>query len=167
MKDAKYVYGCSMKSGSFSAALGKAAKIDCIVKVNVRRLIARGTKGGNKNEEAVDVRTIGEILRSQSQRGVEGEDQDDIRVFEMPIGSYAQEATFVPKREQRDEDDGYLLSYVFDESQLDEVTGEARSDARSELWIIDAWNMKEVVAKIRLPQRSEFLIASPPLHSLD
>lgn len=158
MEEAKFVYGCSMKSGSFSAALGKAAKIDCIVKVNVQSLISRGVEGKNIKEEAVDQRSITEIIRDRSDRLITGEDKDVIRVFEMPEHWYAQEATFIPRKIQRDEDDGFLLSYMFDESQLDPVTGEARVDARSELWIIDAWNMVDVVAKIQLPQRGEFLV---------
>jgi Retinal pigment epithelial membrane protein len=44
------------------------------------------------------------------------------------------------------------LLYVFNEAQLDK-SGECRPDARSELWIVDAKNMKTVMGKVVLPQR--------------
>ena len=50
------------------------------------------------------------------------------------------------------EDDGWLVTYVFDESQLNE-NGEVSEDSKSELWIIDATGMEDVVAKVILPQR--------------
>jgi len=76
----------------------------------------------------------------------------------MPDGWYAQEARFVPKATSLEpdvearEDDGYLLFYAFDESQLD-ADGEAPASAVSELWILDARNMKDVVCRVELPQR--------------
>lgn len=75
----------------------------------------------------------------------------------MPPGWYAQEPTFVERENPRDEDDGYLISYVFDEAQLG-VDGYPREDARSELWIIDAWDMSTIVSKILLPQRGQFFV---------
>ena len=50
------------------------------------------------------------------------------------------------------EDDGWLVTYVFDESQLNE-NDEVSEDSKSELWIIDAIGMEGVVAKVILPQR--------------
>ena len=41
---------------------------------------------------------------------------------------------------------------MFDESQLD-ANGEAGSGAKSELWVIDAREMREVICKVKLPQR--------------
>jgi hypothetical protein len=41
---------------------------------------------------------------------------------------------------------------VFDEGQLD-VYGEATPASKSELWVIDAKEMQEVVCKVKLPQR--------------
>lgn len=159
MEAAKYVYGCSMKNGSFTVALGKAAKIDCIVKLDVQNLIASGITGGNTDEDAVDKRTVREILDTQLERVVgaheDEEENETIRIFAMPENWYAQECSFVSRYNPRGEDDGFLLFYAFDESQLDPFTGEARSDAISELWILDAWNMKDVVAKVRLPARGE------------
>lgn len=153
MEQARFVYGCSMTSGSFSAALGTAAKIDCLVKVKVQVLIQKGIQQGNAGEKAVDDRSISDILATKTERLSAGEETDLVRVFEMPRGWYAQEATFIPRAEQRDEDDGFLVTYVFDEAQLDPLTGEATATACSELWVIDAWNMVDVVAKIALPQR--------------
>jgi hypothetical protein len=34
---------------------------------------------------------------------------------------------------------------VFDERQVDLVSGRPFKDARSELWVIDAWDMREPV----------------------
>lgn len=76
----------------------------------------------------------------------------------MPPGWYAQEPRFVPRHHSTSEDDGYLLTYAFNEAQLDSE-GEVLLDAdpeiraRSELWIIDAKDMKTVVGKVHLPQR--------------
>lgn len=156
MEAAKFVYGCSMKSGSFTVALGKAAKIDCIVKINVEVLTARGIKQGNSEDEAVDTRSVKEVLESQSERKNENvEDSEMIRILSMPDGWFAQECSFVARFNPRSEDDGFLLFYAFDESQLDINTGEARLDAKSELWIVDAWNMKDVIARVHLPGRGK------------
>ena len=172
MSAAKYVYGCTLTSGSFSAAsvfslphliastltrdtrLGSAAKIDALVKINVKTLIAKGIANNISGNDSVDTRTVAAIVDSQKPRNATGEDQDSIRVFAMPPGCYAQEATFVERENPRDEDDGYLISYVFDEAQLG-ADGYPREDAKSELWIIDAWDMKTVVSKILLPQRGQ------------
>lgn len=157
MSGARYVYGCSMRNGSFSAALGSAAKIDCLVKVDVHTLVGRGRATASKRgvEDAVDTRTVGRILVEQNERG--GSTSGPIQVFALPPHHYAQEASFVPRRSEdsQGEDDGWLLTYVFDERQLDPVTGEPTEDSTSELWIIDARGMTEVVAKVKLPQRGE------------
>jgi hypothetical protein len=42
--------------------------------------------------------------------------------------------------------------YVFNEDQLNEV-GECKADAKSELWVLDAKSMSDVVCKIKLPTR--------------
>jgi len=145
MAEARYVYGCST-SASFTVALGKAAKIDYLVKIDSKTLIERGIKNPPEPiKGCVDKRSIAQIARSN--------DKDDpIKLFQMPTGWYAQEPRFVPRTSAESEDDGWLLMYAFDESQLDEH-GHAPADAKSELWIIDARDMKEVVAKVKLPQR--------------
>lgn len=48
MQDAQYIYGCTMRSGSFDAALGAAAKVDCIARIDVRTLVRCGIKLGIK-----------------------------------------------------------------------------------------------------------------------
>ena len=58
----------------------------------------------------------------------------------------------MPRAHSQGEDDGYLLTYVFNESQLDDC-GDCMPDAKSELWIVDAKDMKTVVGKVMLPQR--------------
>ncbi|KAI1078964.1 carotenoid oxygenase [Whalleya microplaca] len=147
MSAARYVYGCSTGSSSYySAALGKAAKIDCLAKIDVVTLIARGTAHPPQQiKGCVDVRSLDEVIHS-------AEPNDPIKLFQMPEGWFAQEPRFVPRENATSEDDGWLLTYVFDESQLDD-SGECDDSAASELWIIDAKSMKEVVARVKLPQR--------------
>ncbi|TDZ27036.1 Carotenoid 9,10(9',10')-cleavage dioxygenase 1 [Colletotrichum orbiculare MAFF 240422] len=146
MREARYVYGCSTGEASYTVALGKAAKIDHLAKVDVQRLIARGmTSPPQPIKGCVDTRTVAQVLRSR-------DPDDPIKLFRMPLGWYAQEPRFVPRKNSQTEDDGWLLTYAFDESQLD-AAGECRPDAASELWIIDAKDMKHVVARIKLPQR--------------
>ncbi|KAL8674108.1 MAG: hypothetical protein Q9168_001503 [Polycauliona sp. 1 TL-2023] len=146
MSFAKYVYGCSVSDSSFGAALGRAVKMNAIVKMDVEVLI----EGGKSNPPTtisgcVDERDVDGIINSKSP-------DDPIKVFKMPEGWYAQECSFVARQGGTSEDDGWLLSYVFDDSQL-QPNGECEPGAKSELWIIDAKSMQEVVAKIQLPQR--------------
>lgn len=147
MKPARYVYGCSTDSSSYSeSSLGKAAKIDLIGKIDTATLIARGmAQPPQQIKGCVDTRTPDEVMQSTNPN-------DPVKIFRMPEGWFTQEPRFVPRSNPKSEDDGWLLTYVFDESQLDE-NGECPEDAISELWIIDAISMKEVVGKIKLPQR--------------
>ncbi|KAI3392292.1 hypothetical protein diail_5900 [Diaporthe ilicicola] len=148
MSEARYVYGCSTGDASYTVALGKAAKIDYLAKMDVATLIERGVQHPPQPiRGCVDTRTVAEIRASR-------DPDDPIKLFKMPDGWFAQEPRFVPRREseRRSEDDGWLLTYVFDESQLD-ADGECDGDAVSELWIIDAMNMKDIVARVQLPQR--------------
>ncbi|KAI0410141.1 retinal pigment epithelial membrane protein [Xylaria palmicola] len=147
MSAAQFVYGCSMDSSSYyTAALGKAAKVEYVAKIDVRALIDRGTAHPPQQiKGCVDTRSINEVMQS-------ADANDPIKLFQMPEGWYAQEPRFVARQGASSEDDGWLLTYVFDESQLDE-RGECGEQATSELWIIDAKNMADVVAKVRLPQR--------------
>ncbi|KAJ9609120.1 hypothetical protein H2200_006891 [Cladophialophora chaetospira] len=147
MGKTKYVYGTSVSEGTFGAALGRAVKIDCLVKIDADTLIRKGTEDSQLQAitGCVDMRSVREVLDSQ--------DKDDpISIFQLPPGWYAQEPRFVPRKDGVSEDDGWLLSYVFDESQLD-ASGECRQDAKSELWIIDAKDMSTVVARVHLTQR--------------
>lgn len=147
MRPARYVYGCSTDSSSYSeSSLGKAAKIDLIVKIDTATLIARGlAQPPQQIKGCVDTRTPDQVMQST-------DPNDPVKIFRMPKGWFTQEPRFVSRSDPKSEDDGWLLTYVFDESQLDE-NGECPEDAISELWIIDAISMKEVVAKIQLPQR--------------
>ena len=145
MHSARYIYGCS-NSSTFSAALGRAVKIDYLAKIDAQALITRGMKSPpTQIKGCVDNRTVDEVRTSK-------DPHDPIKLFTLPKGFYAQEARFIPRKGGISEDDGWLLTYVFDESQLD-YAGEAKPEAKSELWIIDARNMKDVVARILLPQR--------------
>lgn len=207
MRDAQYVYGCTMRDGSFSESLaGSGAKIQCLAKVDVRGLIRRGVAGyrdipggrerNNINDNncsrgpgPVDRRSVREILDSQSARlrrpspssprmggssrdtEIERDDENLIKIFDIPPGWCCQEATFVPRSinptstshpiahsnsnfDEEEEDDGYLLTYVFNESRfLNPHTNMPLKGAHSELWIIDAKGMENVIARIVLPQR--------------
>ena len=157
MSSARYVYGCSSTCSSFNSALGRAAKIDALVKVDARMLIERGkakppppTAATENRSACVDNRDLSEIVEAQNATGTA--QGDAIQVFQTPPHVYAQEPRFVPKRDAVNEDDGYLVVYVFDEQQIGD-DGECKPDAVSELWIIDAKGMRDVVAKVRLPQR--------------
>ncbi|KAL8727950.1 MAG: hypothetical protein Q9166_005715 [cf. Caloplaca sp. 2 TL-2023] len=146
MSPAKYIYGCSVSDSSFGAALGRAVKINTLVKMDVENLIERGRADPPIPIcGCVDTRNVDEILRSKDAN-------DPIKIFEMPKGWYTQEPRFVPRKDGVSEDDGWLLSYVFDEAQL-QKDGECKPGAKSELWIINATSMTEVVAKVQLPQR--------------
>ncbi len=150
MGAARHIYGCSTSMEQFGAALA-AVKIDIVVKIDAQALIERGKANPPPSVTGcVDTRTVAEVLASR-------DPHDPIRCFKMPDGWYAQEPRFVPRDRPSpdavmDEDDGFLLFYAFDESQLDDV-GECRPNARSELWILDAKSMKHVVARVLLPQR--------------
>ena len=108
MSACQYVYGCTMRSGSFDERLGGAAKVDCLVKIDVQTLIRRGReRGEGKSATPVDERSSSQILHAWS-KGVEG----PVAIFSFPQGLIAQEARFVPRQgRELDEDDGYLLSY--------------------------------------------------------
>lgn len=147
MSETRYIYGCSISEGTFGAALGRAVKIDCIVKMDAETLIRRGKDSPkiSRVTGCVDTRTMQEVLASQNIH-------EPIKVFKLPSGLYAQESRFVPRKHAEREDDGWVLTYVFDEDQLDH-NGACPANAKSELWIIDASDMKTIVAKILLPQR--------------
>ena len=146
MSAAKFIYGCSVSGTTFGAALGRAVKIDSLVKVDVQTLVNRGESCPPAQiTGCVDSRSMQDILASK-------DPEDPIKVFKMPAGWYAQESRFVPRANGKGEDDGWLLTYVFDERQLRE-DGECSPDAKSELWIIDAQNMADLVGRIYLPQR--------------
>ena len=78
---------------------------------------------------------------------------DHLKVFMTPKGWYMQEPRFVPRVNNTGEDDGWLLACVFDELSQLRPNREVKTDAESELWIMTAKTMTDVVAKIRLPQR--------------
>ncbi|CAO1613961.1 unnamed protein product [Parajaminaea phylloscopi] len=147
----RFIYGCSMRQGTFDAGMGRrSAKIDCLVKMDAQSLVAKGRRladaGKLPKGRAVDEREMSQVLA--------GPAGGDITAFAMPLGWYAQEASFVPRANAEAEDDGFLLFFAFDEaSGLDPVSGLALPSARSELWILDARDMSTVVARVRLPQR--------------
>jgi len=169
MNSARYIYGCSLYADNFSLALGRASKIDCLAKVDVQTLITRGQErqksaspGTNFNKLPVDLRTVEEIVNAT---GTAVQSPDPIQIFRFPEGFYAQEVFFVSSHPAADEGDGYIMTYVFNETEgIDPVTKQAKADSKSELWIIDAKNMKDVVCKITLPQRGKPIFSPFFLH---
>lgn len=155
MDSARYIYACSTSNESFGAALGKASKIDVLVRFDVQALLARAQiESPDPITGCVDNRNLSQIIASK-------DPNDPIKVFMFPPKHYGQEATFIPRSRRGsatnkntafDEDDGYLVFYVFDEHQLDE-NGECKEDAKSELWVLDAQTMTRVECKIQLPTR--------------
>ena len=162
MSSARYVYGCTSTRHTFNTSLGLGAKMDCLVKFDVQTLIVLGKAQDPPigPYSALDTRDAEDVLHEQRQREERDEEPegDTIQVFQAPKGIYLQEPRFVPSSSYDpslngcDEDAGFLLTYVFDETQL-LPSGEAAPDAASELWIIDAKNMRDVLAKVKLPQR--------------
>lgn len=164
MRAARFIYGCTTtRTASFGAALGKATKIDALVKIDAQRLIARGRARPPRGVTGVvDGRSVQQILEDNAR-----DPQDPVRIFRLPEGWCAQECRFVPSsssaRDQEEgeeaEDAGHLLFYAFDESQLRASDGGVPDDAdesvraRSELWILDARDMSTLKARIHLPQR--------------
>ncbi|KAF2625921.1 carotenoid oxygenase [Macroventuria anomochaeta] len=155
MDSARYIYACSTSNESFGAALGKASKIDILVRFDVKALLVRAqVEPPDAVTGCVDNRTLSQIMASS-------DPNDPIKVFRFPPKHYGQEATFIPRSRRGsainkntafDEDDGYLVFYVFDEHQLNE-DGECKEDAKSELWVLDAQTMARVECKIQLPTR--------------
>lgn len=160
MQKARFVYGCTTSISSFNAALGRSVKIDALAKIDTKTLIEKGDRLTDlgkleKITGCVDTRTVQEIVDGPLEN-------DSIQIFRMPAGWFAQEPRFVPRKaapgQTLAEDDGYLLTYAFDESQLG-PDGEVPSDtdaanrAKSELWIIDAKDMSTVIGRVALPQR--------------
>lgn len=155
MESARYIYACSTSNESFGAALGKASKIDVLVRFDVKALLEKAQSEPPESKTGcVDNRTLRQIMASE-------DPNDPIKVFRFPPKHYGQEATFIPRSRRGsatnkntafDEDDGYLVFYVFDEDQLNE-DGECREDAKSELWVLDAQTMARVECKIELPTR--------------
>jgi len=68
---------------------------------------------------------------------------DEVGRIEYGANKFGGECTFVPRRDASDEDDGYLMTYVCDESAM-----------TSEFWIMNAKTMDPTpIAKVALPQR--------------
>lgn len=155
MDSARYIYACSTSNESFGAALGKASKIDVLVRLDVKALLEKAqSEPPDAVTGCVDNRSLAQIVAST-------DPNDPIKVFQFPPNVYGQEATFIPRSRRGsatnkntafDEDDGYLVFYTFDENQLDKH-GECTDDAKSELWVLDAQSMTRVECKIQLPTR--------------
>jgi carotenoid cleavage dioxygenase-like enzyme len=148
MSAARYIYGCSTSSSSFGAALGRAVKVDIVVKIDCLSLIDKSARDTPRSVTGcVDTRPLSQILIDN-----ETNPFDPVRAFKMPKGWFAQEARFVSSSNPESEDDGYLLFYAFNEDQLDE-DGECFDAAVSELWVLDAKGMRDIICRVTLSQR--------------
>ena len=119
-------------------------KIDSLVKMNVEELVRQGILSLRKCQGLCGFtdRRLGACLpRSQG----------PYSSFNNAAWLLCARVTIHSEKGDENEDNGWLLTFVFDESQLD-VPGECGAWARSELWMIELRNMKDVVAKIHLPQ---------------
>jgi carotenoid cleavage dioxygenase-like enzyme len=67
-------------------------------------------------------------------------------VYELGEGKEGAESVFIPSENQKNEDDGYLMTYVYD-----------KASDKSNLVIFHAQNIKSgPIAQIKLPQRVPF-----------
>lgn len=106
-----FIYGCSSKDSIFTAAPGRPMRIDCRATINVKTFIQLGIQNEPKaGIGCVDERAVQEICASD-------DPEDPIKIFQPPEGWYAQELQFLPRTSRKSEDDGYLLTLMFDESQ--------------------------------------------------
>lgn len=149
MQRSRYVYGCTTINGTFNSSLGRDAKVDGLVKFDTQKLLERAKKNPPLSViGCVDERSASDIANAPY------DPEDPIQIYKAPKHFYAQEPRFVPAKSGTSEDEGFLLTYMFDERQLgSDVTASPPLTAYSELWIIDAKNMTDVVAKVQLPQR--------------
>jgi carotenoid cleavage dioxygenase-like enzyme len=85
--------------------------------------------GINKHE------SIGSIIKHDTVSG-------DVQVFEMGDGALPGEPFFVPSSQGSNEDDGYVLSYVY-----------SPDTHNTNLWIMDGHNISTVLAKVQLQAR--------------
>ena len=146
MSATRFVYGCSVSRGEHAEQFQQDMRVGSLVKIDVQALIAKGLANTPcQMTGCVDERSMEDILATNDV-------SDAIRVFPFPGRFSGQECTFVPRTNGESEDDGWLLTFVFDEDQLD-GEGSAPEDAFSELWVIDARTMNKVVARIRIPER--------------
>lgn len=148
MQEARFVYGCTTIKGTFNSALGRDAKVDGLVKFDTRKLLERSRQHPPLAVTGcVDERSAQDVVDTPY------DPEDPVQIYEIPEHYYAQEPRFVPSASGTSEDDGFLLTYMFDERQLEGSELVPPLSAFSELWIIDAKSMKDVVAKVQLPQR--------------
>ena len=140
MQEARYIYGCSMREGSFDEALS-SAKIDTLVKVDVKTILAFSNPARNAPHSNISTEATTKLF--------------------LPPLHFASEPCFIPRANPTSEDDGYLMSLIFNESVFNEQ-GDAPEDdddqvlasEASQLWILDAKSMNpEPIARIILPAR--------------
>ncbi|KAF9971336.1 Dixin [Actinomortierella ambigua] len=150
--DVRYVYEATIEP----ARPGKMPRFDGIMKIDVHKVLAR--KKVLVDAQRLDRGELGIEELAQVHR-------ESQVVFKFGPNIYGGEALFVSRAvdgsvvssNELDEDDGFLLVYVYDESQLDPVTLLERVDVEqqvTELWIFDAKKIEAgPVAKVKIPRR--------------
>ncbi|KAG0237919.1 hypothetical protein BGW42_008019 [Actinomortierella wolfii] len=150
--DVRYVYEATIEP----ARPGKLPRFDGIMKVDVHEVLAR-----KRELEQAGKLDRGELGIEELER-VHRETQV---VYKFGRNIYGGEALFVSRAvdesvgssQDLEEDDGFLLVYVYDENQLDPDTLLERADIKqqvTELWIFDAKKIQEgPVTKVKIPRR--------------
>lgn len=151
----RYVYGAKVTP----SAPGQGARSNGVVKMDARAVVERKRQ---LLEQGVQLQNVGGHgkweLGAEALRKVE-EESTQVHMFG---GAYhGNEALFVPNKPRADgkpleEDEGHVLVYVYDESQLENGLVAHPDRQVTELWIFDAKKMSqedEPVAKVKIPRR--------------
>ncbi|KAG0268287.1 hypothetical protein DFQ27_007138 [Actinomortierella ambigua] len=148
--ESRYVYMASIQE----ATPGHMSKLHGIVKADVHaalELQRELREAGKLQGTELGIENLARLQREHGQ------------YYRFPGQFKGGEATFVSRgvdgqsQEDLAEDDGFLLVYVYDESQLDpetQLTIKEETEQVTELWIFDAQNIEQgPVAKIKIPRR--------------
>ncbi|KAG0364871.1 hypothetical protein BGZ54_007076 [Gamsiella multidivaricata] len=150
--DLRYVYSSTVGAEK----PGEAMKFDGIVKTDLKALISR-------QKELLDQGLLKNMggdgqweLGAEELRKVE---LKSTKVYKFGGAYYGNEVSFVPNLprahgQELDEDDGHVLVYVYDESQLKDDLMVDSDNQVTELWIFDAKKLEQgPVTTIKIPRR--------------
>jgi carotenoid cleavage dioxygenase-like enzyme len=89
--DARFVYSCSTRSGTFNEALGVGIRSDCLIKVDGAELLNRSSRDSPVLlSEYCSGRSIWKAIESDGSA-------DPVTVSQLPDGLYAQECLFISR----------------------------------------------------------------------